>query len=95
MTEPDEFVEALCAALRRTWVSCGGSVHHLQGAVEPMAIAVARVALERAAEVVEERSLSFDFQSALAECRDQEAGFHNGRLSAARSIRALLPPVTP
>jgi len=88
MTERDEFVVALFAAFDAGRNSVMENYARMN---QHGVLAVARVALERAAEVAEERSLSFDFQGAFAECRDQEAGFHNGRLSAARAIRALLP----
>ncbi|MDR6431981.1 hypothetical protein [Brucella pseudogrignonensis] len=46
-------------------------------------------ALEEAAKIAEGSSGDFDHQSALAECRDCESGFHHGRVAAASAIRAL------
>lgn len=42
---------------------------------------------EDAAKIAEGNSAEFDFQKALAECRDSEHGFHSGRLAAATAIR--------
>jgi|GEM_PF-3534375 len=50
------------------------------------------MALEEAARAAEGNSPLFDHQSALAECRDCESGFHNGRVAAAAAIRALSSP---
>lgn len=42
---------------------------------------------ERCAEIAEGNSRSFNFQKALAECRDNEHGYESGRLAAAEAIR--------
>lgn len=43
---------------------------------------------EEAAKIAAGNSAEFDFQKALAECRDSEHGFHSGRLHAAAAIRS-------
>lgn len=43
---------------------------------------------EEAAKIAAGNSAEFDFQKALAECRDSEHGFHSGRLAAAAAIRS-------
>ena len=54
---------------------------------------IERAVLLKAAEVAEGESQEFDFQQALAECRDSEYGFHNGRIAASTAIRALADEV--
>ena len=46
--------------------------------------------VERAIAVAAGKSEEFDFQKALAECRDSEHGFHSGRLHAAAALRELM-----
>lgn len=46
-------------------------------------------ALTRAEAAAKGTSEDFDFQSALADCRDSEYGFHNGRIAASRAVAAI------
>jgi len=54
--------------------------------------AVMPAIMEEAARAAEGNSPLFDHQLALAECRDCESGFHNGRVAAAAAIRAQSSP---
>lgn len=49
-----------------------------------------REGMKRAAEIARGSSGEFDFQSALAEGRDFDYGFHNGKNHAADSILAAI-----
>lgn len=49
-----------------------------------------REGMMRAAEIARGSSGEFDFQSALAECRDFDYGFHNGKNHSADSILAAI-----
>lgn len=49
--------------------------------------------VERAIAVAAGKSEEFDFQKALAECRDSEHGFHSGRLHAAAALHELMKEV--
>lgn len=62
-------------------------------ATEVIATALAkaeREGMKRAAEIARGSSGEFDFQSALAEGRDFDYGFHNGKNHAADSILAAI-----
>ena len=46
-------------------------------------------ALEEAAQVAEGNAMAFQFQEALAECRDHDHGYNSARLAIATAIRSL------
>ncbi len=43
---------------------------------------------EEAAKIAEGKSAEFNFEKALADCHDDDYGYHSGRLAAAAAIRS-------
>lgn len=64
----------------------GDTVEDMLGELEWQAMERMRNKAEAAAKGSSEE---FDFQSTLAECRDNEYSFHNGRIAAAHAVAAL------
>jgi hypothetical protein len=85
-TEPDVMERMLPAAVDYAWNNYVQQAEAALRAALPMAI-------EAALRGAEGKSAEFDSQTALAECRDAEYGFHQGRVAVVTYIRTRLSEI--
>jgi len=66
----------------------GRERNYLEYRVSRALLAAEKRGREEAAKIAEGKSAEFNFEKALADCRDDDYGYHSGRLAAAAAIRS-------